>query len=264
MRFRTKLELIRIPGIAKSRSVSVRYQPNEFPPLSLPHDHELHEDVPQRPQPGQGDRGNQKADGRAAVKRARLDRASGISWPLAPTGCRRARRRLRTSWPHPPSSASGPESRSQTGAFSNSLKGSEPVSRQPTSCRRPACACPWGRTSGPTACPGFPKCRFPGRSGPSKSSCRSALSRPQPPVWRGFPFSVAVPLRSSSERIRYCFPCGRLGQQIFCARPLPDATLLLTRLLNTSLRTDSPGTQYRSVKMDNNPFCPARQLDGRV
>ena len=33
--------------------------------VSLPHDHELHADLPQRPQPGQGDRRDQTADGGA-------------------------------------------------------------------------------------------------------------------------------------------------------------------------------------------------------
>ena len=37
--------------------------------VSLPHDHELHQDLPQEPEPGQGDRRDQAAHPRAALKR---------------------------------------------------------------------------------------------------------------------------------------------------------------------------------------------------
>ena len=37
------------------------------PALSLPHHHELHQDLPEGPQPGEGDRRDQEADGRAAL-----------------------------------------------------------------------------------------------------------------------------------------------------------------------------------------------------
>src|ERR1700730_13426144 len=37
------------------------------PPLPLPHDHELHPDLSEEPQPGQGDRRDQEPDGAAAV-----------------------------------------------------------------------------------------------------------------------------------------------------------------------------------------------------
>ena len=41
------------------------------PALSLPHDHELRQRLPEGPEPGQGDRRDQEADGRAAAERAR-------------------------------------------------------------------------------------------------------------------------------------------------------------------------------------------------
>ena len=42
------------------------------PPLSLPHDHELHQDLPEGPQPGEGDRRDQGDDGRSGSCRDRL------------------------------------------------------------------------------------------------------------------------------------------------------------------------------------------------
>src|SRR5262249_40698245 len=38
-----------------------------LPPLSLPHHHELHPDLPEEPQSGQGHRRDQEADGGAAL-----------------------------------------------------------------------------------------------------------------------------------------------------------------------------------------------------
>src|SRR5580704_5875319 len=38
-----------------------------FPPLSLPHDHELRQGLPQGPEPGKSDRRNQEHDDRAAT-----------------------------------------------------------------------------------------------------------------------------------------------------------------------------------------------------
>src|SRR5262249_39494858 len=40
-----------------------------LPPLSLPHDHELHTHLPQEPEPRQGHRRDQEADGRAPLRR---------------------------------------------------------------------------------------------------------------------------------------------------------------------------------------------------
>src|SRR5581483_9493246 len=37
------------------------------PPLSLPHDHELHPHLPEKPEPGESDRRDQEDDGAAAV-----------------------------------------------------------------------------------------------------------------------------------------------------------------------------------------------------
>src|SRR5581483_8140288 len=47
------------------------------PPLSLPHDHELHPHLPEKPEPGQGDRRNQEDAGAAAL-------AFAASQPLSP------------------------------------------------------------------------------------------------------------------------------------------------------------------------------------
>ena len=38
------------------------------PPVPLPYDHELHQHLPEKPEPGQGDRRNQEADGGPAVE----------------------------------------------------------------------------------------------------------------------------------------------------------------------------------------------------
>src|ERR1700674_3947790 len=48
------------------------------PPLPLPHDHELHPDLSEEPQPGQGDRRDQEADGAAPV------RGTQVTEPAAP------------------------------------------------------------------------------------------------------------------------------------------------------------------------------------
>ena len=48
-----------------------RHARGPVPPLSLPHDHELRQRLPQGPQPGQGDRRNEEAD----------RRTSGLRWP---------------------------------------------------------------------------------------------------------------------------------------------------------------------------------------
>ena len=45
---------------------AARQSRGSVPALSLPHDHELHADLPEGPQPGQGDRRDQEDDGRAA------------------------------------------------------------------------------------------------------------------------------------------------------------------------------------------------------
>src|SRR6185369_2885937 len=57
------------PGISLARRQprrgnrrAARPAGGSVPPLSLPHDHELRERVPQGPQPGEGDRGDQEAD----------------------------------------------------------------------------------------------------------------------------------------------------------------------------------------------------------
>ena len=68
------------------------------PPLSLPYDHELHQRLPERAQPGARDRQHQANDGRARV--------SVISAPSEPrypatgriAGCRRCRRRRGCRW----------------------------------------------------------------------------------------------------------------------------------------------------------------------
>jgi len=75
------------------------------------------------------------------------------------------------------------------------------ASRRRISCRKRACACLWGTKSGLRVCPGFPKSRSRGMSGPSRPTSRSAICQKlQHPAWRGLPFSVVVPLHSSVGR----------------------------------------------------------------
>ena len=56
------------PTAATSDGRAARRARGPVPPLSLPHHHELHPDLPQGPQPRQGHRRDQEADGRAAVR----------------------------------------------------------------------------------------------------------------------------------------------------------------------------------------------------
>src|SRR5580704_13544765 len=51
-----------------------------FPPLSLPHDHELRQGLPQRPEPGESDRRNQEHDDRAANLTPRGAPFWGLNW----------------------------------------------------------------------------------------------------------------------------------------------------------------------------------------
>jgi hypothetical protein len=60
--------------------------------LSLPHHHELHQDLPEGPEPGQGDRRDQEADGGAAATRARPAPTVSCS-PALPSARRSTRSR---------------------------------------------------------------------------------------------------------------------------------------------------------------------------
>jgi para-aminobenzoate synthetase component 1 len=51
---------------------AARQSRRPVPALSLPHHHELHQDLPQGPEPGQGDRRDQEDDGGAAVRHGAL------------------------------------------------------------------------------------------------------------------------------------------------------------------------------------------------
>ncbi len=51
----------------RSNRRAARRAGGSVPPLPLPHDHELHQDLPEGPEPGQSDRRDQKTDGPAAL-----------------------------------------------------------------------------------------------------------------------------------------------------------------------------------------------------
>ena len=61
---------------------AARQSRGSVPALSLPHHHELHQDLPEEPQPGQGDRRDQEADGRADDLTVRSSRRK--IWPIRP------------------------------------------------------------------------------------------------------------------------------------------------------------------------------------